>query len=47
MRKSNFGKKNPLKKLTKKVKVTVAGVIGIVLLGVAIGFFSYYKENGA
>ena len=45
MRKSNFGKKNPLKKLTKKVKVTVAGVIGIVLLGVAIGFFSYYKVD--
>ena len=45
MRKSNFGKKNPLKKLTKKVKVTVAGVIGIVLLGAAIGFFSYYKVD--
>ena len=45
MRKSNFGKKNPLKKLTKKAKVTVAGVIGIVLLGAAIGFFSYYKVD--
>lgn len=45
MRKSNFGKKNPLKKLTKKAKVTAAGVIGIVLLCAAIGFFSYYKVN--
>lgn len=45
MRKSNFGKKNPLKKLTKKAKVTVAGVIGIVLLGAAIGFFSCYKVD--
>ena len=45
MRKSNFGKKNTLKKLTKKAKVTVAGVIGIVLLGAAIGFFSYYKVD--
>ena len=43
--KIQFRKEKSVKKIDQKAKVTVAGVIGIVLLGAAIGFFSYYKVD--
>ncbi len=45
MRKSNFGKKNPLKKMSKKAKKIAAGMAGVIILSAAIAFFSYYKVD--
>ena len=42
MRKSNYGKKPPMSKKTKKI---IAGVIAAGVLVAAIAFFSYYKVN--
>ena len=42
MRKSNFGKKPPMSKKTKKI---IAGVIGAGILVAMIAFFSYYKVD--
>lgn len=42
MRKSNYGKKSPMSKKTKKI---IAGVIGAGILVAMIAFFSYYKVD--
>lgn len=42
MRKSNYGKKPPMSKKTKKI---IAGVIGAGILVAMIAFFSYYKVD--
>ena len=42
MRKSNYGKRPPMSKKTKKI---MAGVIGVGILAALIVFFSYYKVD--
>ena len=42
MRKSNYGKKPPMSRKTKKI---LAGVIGAGILAALIAFFSYYKVD--
>ena len=42
MRKSNYGKRPPMSKKTKKI---MAGVIGVGILTALIVFFSYYKVD--
>ena len=42
MRKSNYGKRPPMSKKTKKI---MAGVIGVGILVALIVFFSYYKVD--
>ena len=42
MRKSNYGKKPPMSKKSKKI---MAGVIGTGILVAVIIFFSYYKVD--
>ena len=42
MRKSNYGKRPPVSKKTKKI---MAGVIGVGILTALIVFFSYYKVD--
>ena len=42
MKKSNYGKKPPMSKKTKKI---IAGVIGAGILVAMIAFFSYYKVD--